>query len=57
MNNNHKKQTLYQGEWVDEIPCREFVEWVTDYLEDKLPVGQRLLFDAHVAQCLSLIHI
>ena len=47
------KKTLYNNEWVDELTCKEFVEWVTDYLEDKLPADDRKRFDAHLAQCSS----
>ena len=53
---SNKKQTLYNGEWVDEITCKEFVEWVTDYLEDKLPAEERRRFDAHLAQCSACPH-
>ncbi len=31
--------------------CREFVELVTEYLEDRLDVGARARFDQHVAAC------
>jgi anti-sigma factor RsiW len=51
-----KKQTFYNGEWVDELTCKEFVEWVTDYLEDKLPAEDRKRFDAHLAQCSGCPH-
>ena len=47
----NKKKTFYKGEWVDELTCKEFVEWVTDYLEDKLPAEDRQRFEAHLAQC------
>jgi anti-sigma factor RsiW len=53
---NDKKKTFYNGEWVDEIPCKEFVEWVTDYLEDKLPTHERKLFEAHLTQCSGCPH-
>jgi len=36
---------------VQEITCKQLVELVTDYLEDRLPVEQRLLFEEHVAFC------
>ena len=51
-----RKQTLYNGEWVDELTCKEFVEWVTDYLEDRLPGEDRRRFDAHLAQCSGCPH-
>jgi predicted anti-sigma-YlaC factor YlaD len=35
----------------DDLPCRELVELVTDYLEDRLPSSARVRFDAHLAQC------
>jgi len=47
------KRTFYNAEWVDELTCKEFVEWVTDYLEDRLPSDERKRFDAHLAQCSS----
>ena len=31
--------------------CREFVELVTDYLEDRLPARERARFEAHLAEC------
>jgi anti-sigma factor RsiW len=34
-----------------EITCRELVELVTDYLEDRLPPGQRTRFELHVHSC------
>lgn len=50
------KQTFYNNEWVDELTCKEFVEWVTDYLEGTLPADERKRFDAHLAQCSSCPH-
>ena len=34
-----------------EMPCRELVELVTDYLEDRLPARERARFEAHIADC------
>jgi anti-sigma factor RsiW len=34
-----------------EIPCRELVELVTDYVEDRLSQVDRTRFDAHLAEC------
>jgi anti-sigma factor RsiW len=34
-----------------EMPCRELVELVTDYLEDRLSPTDRQRFDAHLATC------
>jgi anti-sigma factor RsiW len=53
---SRKKQTINYREWVDEITCKEFVEWVTDYLEGKLPAEERRQFDAHLAQCSGCPH-
>jgi anti-sigma factor RsiW len=36
---------------VDPLVCREFVELVTDYLEDALPDHERVRFEAHLAEC------
>ena len=33
------------------ITCREFVELVTEYLEDRLDAESRARFDQHVAVC------
>jgi anti-sigma factor RsiW len=35
----------------NDLPCQELVELVTDYLENRLPVGTRVRFEAHLAQC------
>jgi anti-sigma factor RsiW len=35
----------------DEMTCRQLVELVTDYLEGRLPEHDRVLFEAHVAEC------
>lgn len=34
-----------------EMACRELVELVTDYLEDRLPTAGRMRFEAHLAAC------
>lgn len=34
-----------------EMPCRELVELVTDYLEDRLSPRDRERFEAHLADC------
>jgi anti-sigma factor RsiW len=36
---------------IREITCQQLVELVTDYLEDRLPVEERLLFEEHLAFC------
>jgi anti-sigma factor RsiW len=36
---------------VEDLPCRELVELVTDYFEDALPPAERARFDAHLAEC------
>lgn len=33
------------------ITCRELTELVTDYLEGRLSIGQRLRFEMHVGLC------
>jgi anti-sigma factor RsiW len=33
------------------LACREFVELVTDYLDDALPPEQRARFEAHMDGC------
>ena len=35
----------------NELTCRELVELVTDYLEDRLPAGERRRFELHLAAC------
>ena len=35
----------------DPLVCQEFVELVTDYLEDRLPERDRIRFEAHLAEC------
>ena len=35
----------------DDLPCRELVELVTDYLEGALPASERARFEAHLAIC------
>jgi anti-sigma factor RsiW len=34
-----------------EMPCRELVEVITDYLEGALPDRDRVRFEAHLAEC------
>jgi anti-sigma factor RsiW len=34
-----------------EMPCRELVELITDYLENRLPPRDRARFEAHLAEC------
>ena len=34
-----------------EMPCRELVELVTDYLEDRLSALDRARVEAHLAEC------
>ena len=34
-----------------EMPCRELVEVITDYLEDKLSPLDRIRFEEHLAEC------
>jgi anti-sigma factor RsiW len=35
----------------DPLVCRDFVELVTDYLEDALPDHERRRFEAHLTEC------
>ena len=34
-----------------EMPCRELVELITDYLEERLPPVDRTRFETHLAEC------
>lgn len=34
-----------------ELPCRELVELITDYLDDRLSPADRTRFEAHLAEC------
>jgi anti-sigma factor RsiW len=34
-----------------EMPCRELVDLITDYLEDRLSPVDRARFEAHLADC------
>lgn len=36
---------------LSEMPCRELVELITDYLEDRLSPVDRQRFEAHLATC------
>ena len=42
---------LWRRHHHDPLVCREFVELVTDYLEDSLPDGERVRFESHLAEC------
>lgn len=33
------------------LTCRELTELVTDYLEGRLSIGQRLRFEVHIGLC------
>lgn len=33
------------------LTCREVVELVTDYLDDALPLGERIRFERHLDDC------
>ncbi|MFQ5416333.1 MAG: anti-sigma factor family protein [Myxococcota bacterium] len=35
--------------------CREFVDFLMDYLEGELPKGQRETFDSHMEACPSCV--
>jgi anti-sigma factor RsiW len=35
----------------DQPTCRQIVELVTEYLEGRLPVGERTLFEQHLVYC------
>jgi anti-sigma factor RsiW len=35
----------------DPLVCREFVELVTDYLEEALPEHEAARFESHLAEC------
>jgi predicted anti-sigma-YlaC factor YlaD len=36
---------------IEEITCKEIVEVVNDYLEDRMPPERRLLFEEHLTFC------
>jgi anti-sigma factor RsiW len=36
---------------MDDLACQEFVELVTEYLEDTLASAERARFEAHLDQC------
>jgi anti-sigma factor RsiW len=38
-------------EQLPEMPCRELVELITEYLEDRLPPHDRARFEAHLGDC------
>lgn len=38
-----------------QLSCREFVEFLADYLSGELPAEQIVAFEAHMAQCPSCV--
>ena len=36
---------------MEDLPCQDLVELVTDYLEGALPPDERARFEAHIAGC------
>ena len=34
-----------------DLTCKELVELVTDFLEDRLPIAERTRFELHVCSC------
>ncbi len=44
---------------VPDLTCRELVELVTDYLEERLPADDRVRFELHLtycAPCVTYVH-
>ena len=39
----------------DDLPCQELVELITRYLENQLPPGESVRFEAHLAACRSCL--
>jgi anti-sigma factor RsiW len=39
----------------EDLPCINFVELATEYLEGALPVDQRLIVERHLAFCLPCV--
>lgn len=39
----------------EDLPCVDFVELATDYLEGALPAEQRLIVERHLAFCLPCV--
>ncbi len=37
----------------DDLSCKELVELVTDYVEDRLPPDERARFEMHLGYCAS----
>jgi anti-sigma factor RsiW len=42
---------LWRRRKPDPMVCQQFVELVTDYLEDRMPAEERARFEAHLAEC------
>jgi len=36
---------------MDDLSCKELVELVTDYLDDRLPLAERSRFEMHLCYC------
>jgi anti-sigma factor RsiW len=43
-------------EQLPEMPCKELVEVITDYLENRLSPADRTRFEAHLAACDACRH-
>ncbi len=42
---------------VEDLPCIELVEWITDYLEGALVPAERARFEEHLAICSGCRHV
>lgn len=40
----------------DYITCRELIDFIADYLDERLDASQRLEFDRHLAVCPSCVN-
>jgi anti-sigma factor RsiW len=43
------------GRMESTVTCREFVEFLAEYLAGRLPPGRSATFDAHLAECPSCL--
>lgn len=37
------------------LPCQEFVEFLSDYLDDALPEPRQAIFDQHLRECTECV--